>query len=62
MKQITRQEAEALFLTSKVVSSNVEQDKGEMRILMTLSDDRSFLVRYGLLDRMKRYFLQDARI
>lgn len=62
MKRITRDEAETLFLASNVVSSNIEQDKDEMRIHLTLSDDRSFLVKYDLLDHEKRYFVLNSQI
>ncbi len=62
MKQITRNEAESLFLTSEVVSSNIEQDQQEMRIRMTFADDRSFLVKYDFLDHEKRYFVLNSEI
>ena len=57
MKKIARQEAEFLFQTSKVVSSQVEQDPGEMRILMKLSDRCSFLLKYDTIGHKKSYFL-----
>lgn len=57
MKQITRNEAESLFLNSEVVSSNVEQHPKEMSIHLTLANNRSFLVKYDLLDHKKRYFI-----
>ena len=59
MRQITRHEAEILFLTAKVISSYIEQDKQEMRILMKLSDDRDFIVKYNIHDHVKSYFLHD---
>jgi len=62
MKRITRDEAETLFLASNVVSSNIEQDKNEMRIHLTLSDDRSFLVKYDFREREKSYFLDDPKV
>ena len=60
MKQITRNEAESLFLTSEVISSNIEQDQHEMRIRLTLADDRSFLVKYDFSDHEKRYFVLNS--
>lgn len=56
MKQMSRQEAEALFHRSKIISTNVEQDKKEMRILLTLSNDCGFLVKYDLVTHEKSYF------
>jgi hypothetical protein len=57
MTQITRTEAEALFTTQKVISSNIEQDKKEMRIFLTLSDHSNFMIKYDLIDHVKRYFV-----
>lgn len=62
MRQITRREAEILFLTAKVISSYIEQDKKEMRILMKLSDNRDFIVKYNTHDHIKSYFLQELRM
>ena len=62
MKQISRNEAEAIFVTTKVVSTNVEQDKQEMRIFLTLADEKAFLVKYNLMDHNKSYFLEEARL
>jgi len=58
MKQITRHEAEALFNTWKVTASRIEQDESEMRVLLLLSNQKSFIVKYNFLDHQKRYFLQ----
>ena len=57
MKQMTRHEAETLFSKSKIIASNIEQDSKEMRILLTLSDNCGFLVKYDLLTRQKTYFI-----
>lgn len=56
MKQMSRREAEALFHRSKIISTNIEQDKKEMRILLTLSNDCGFLVKYDLVNHGKSYF------
>ena len=60
MKQITRTEAESLFLTSKVIESCIEQDKNEMCIRLTLANRLSFMVKYNTLDHQKSYFVQQA--
>ena len=54
---MTRNEAETLFSKSKIIASNIEQDGKEMRILLTLSDNCGFLVKYDLLNRQKTYFI-----
>lgn len=59
MKQISRKEAESLFEESQVVSSNVVQDQSELRIILTLKDDRSFVIEYDTEEREKRYFVND---
>ena len=61
MKQITRHQAEALFHTSQVITTNVIQNKKEMQVLMTLSDHRAFLLKYNLNDHVKSYFLEDVK-
>ena len=58
MKQITRNEAEALFNTWKITASKIEQDDAEMRVFFQLSNRKSFIVKYDFLDHQKRYFLQ----
>ena len=59
MKQISRKEAESLFQESQVVSSDVVQDQSELRIILTLKDDRSFVIEYDTKEREKRYFVKD---
>ena len=56
MKQMSRREAEALFHRSKIISTDIEQDTKEMRILLTLSNDCGFLVKYDLVNHKKSYF------
>ena len=60
MKQITRTEAESLFMTSEVVSSNIKHDKKEMHVNLMLANGRSFLVKYSLSDYDKRYFILNS--
>ena len=62
MRQITRDEAESLFMTSKVISSNIEHNHKEMRIHLTLANDHTFLVKYDLLDHAKKYFILQPEI
>jgi len=59
MKQISRKEAESLFQESQVVSSDVVQDQSELRIILKLKDDRSFVIEYDTEEREKRYFVND---
>ena len=61
MKQITRHEAENLFHTSQVITSNVVQDQEEVQVVFTLSNNRSFLLKYNLHDHVKRYFLGSVK-
>ena len=58
MKQITRHEAEALFDTWNITASKIEQDDAEMRVLFSLSNHQSFMIKYDFIDHQKRYFLQ----
>lgn len=57
MKQITRIEAENLFKKLKVVSTNIEQNQEEMQIIMNLSNNCAFMLKYNLHDHEKKYFL-----
>jgi len=61
MKQITRHEAETLFITSEIISTNIEQDKKEMRIFLKTSDSNGFLVKYNFQDHTKTYFIQNSK-
>ena len=62
MKQISRKEAETIFQKLNVISSCIEQDTSEMRIFMTLSDNRAFVMKYAKSGHAKQYFLQDAPV
>jgi hypothetical protein len=61
MKKITREQAEQLFLVSNVLNTNVEQDKKELRVSMTLSGNKSCLVKFDLIKQQKTYFLDNIK-
>ena len=56
VREITRSEAEKLFDGSDVVSSCVEQNESELRVLLKLEDDNACLVTYNLKNQKKNYF------
>ena len=60
MKQITREEAEKLFLNYQAVNTNIEHDNCELRIFSMLSNKQSFLVRYDIKEHQKSYFVENA--
>ncbi len=57
MQEINRIEIEKLLFSSEVVDTKVEQDTKELRILTTLSNHDSFVVKYDLTTRRKSYFV-----
>ena len=57
MQKINREKIEKMLVDFDVVNTKVEQDKKELRILTTLSNRDSFLVKYDLKTRMKSYFV-----
>ncbi len=59
MKQLSRHQAEALFVTSQVIASNIEHDQKEMRVLLTLANNSNFLIKYNLMDHNKSYYIQE---
>lgn len=58
MKKITREQAEQLFLVSNVLNTKVEQDTNQLRVFMTLSGNKSCLVKFDLKTQQKTYFLE----
>lgn len=62
MKKISRIEAETLFKTSEVVSTNIEQNQKEMCIIMQMAGDLAFLIKYNLLDHQKTYYLHETGV
>ncbi len=59
MKKITREQAEQLFLSSDVINSKVEQNKDELRVSMSLTGNKSCLIKYNITNHTKTYFLED---
>ena len=62
MKQITRNEAETLINLADIVRTDVRQNSEDLTVFLTLSDSRSFLIRYNLLKHEKSYFLKKPTI
>jgi hypothetical protein len=60
MKQISREQAEQLFHDTEVINSQIEQDKGQLRVIMTLSSHQSCHVMYDFKSKKKTYFLDDV--
>lgn len=58
MKKITREQAEQLFEKENVINSKIEQDKNELCISMTLSNNKSCLIKFDIKSRQKSYFLE----
>jgi len=62
MKKITRKIAESLIDSSRIVSTAVEQNQETMQIVMTLSDQKVFMLKYNLQDHEKSYYCMDVDI
>jgi len=62
MIQISREEAEKLFLGSEVVTTKIQQDKNELRVIMTLSDNWTCHVSYNFKSREKTYLLESKNL
>ena len=58
MEQITRTKAEKLMLKYKVVKTDVKQIKHKLCVFFTLSNNKSFLVKYDVRKRNKSYYLK----
>jgi len=61
MKKISREQAEQLFLESKVLNSKIDQDQDELRVSMILSDNKSCLIKFDVKSQKKTYFLDTAK-
>jgi len=57
MKRISRTEAESMISRLELISTDISQDKDEIRILMNFSEDYRFLMRYSFPDHMKSYYI-----
>ena len=60
VREITRQEAEILLSNREVTSTRVEQKDHEMRVLLTLADNNTCLVRFNRENGEKQYFIQQT--
>ena len=60
MKKISRQQAEELFLKSDVLNTQIRQNKKELRVIMTLSSNKSCHVTYNFKNKEKTYHLDEA--
>ena len=61
MKEISREQAEQLFLESKVLNSKIDQDQGELRVSMILSGNKSCLIKFNIQSLQKTYFLDNIK-
>jgi hypothetical protein len=62
MRQISRDEAEKLFLGSSVINTEIKQDNHELRVIITLSSRQSCHVTYNFESREKTYQLEDITV
>jgi hypothetical protein len=60
MKKISREQAEKLFMDSEVVTSSIQQDKDELRVIMKLSTNQSCHVTYHFKSNTKTYFVEES--
>ena len=60
VRRLQRQEAEALFERSIVLSTNVQHSDSEMSVIFELDNHKGFVVKYNLQDHQKSYFLQES--
>jgi hypothetical protein len=56
MKRISRYEAETLFNRLNVVSTQLEQNNQGIKILLSFSNDASFILQYDLHGHEKAYY------
>jgi hypothetical protein len=59
MKEISREQAEQLFLNTEVINSQIHQDKDQLRVVMTLSSQQSCHVTYNFKSKQKLYYLDE---
>jgi len=60
MKRISREQAEQLFIESKVLNSKIDQDQNELRVSMTLSGNKSCLIKFDVKSQQKTYYLDNT--
>jgi hypothetical protein len=61
MKKISREQAEQLFSDANVLNTKVEQDENELRVSMTLSGNKSCLIKFDVKSQQKTYFLDSVK-
>jgi hypothetical protein len=61
MKEISREQAEQLFLESKVLNSKIDQDQNELRVSMVLSGNKSCLIKFDVIHQQKTYYLDTKK-
>jgi len=61
MKKISREQAEQLFIESKVLNSKIDQDQNELRVSMILSGNKSCLIKFNIKSQQKTYFLESIK-
>jgi hypothetical protein len=59
MKEISREQAEQLFINTEVLNSSIHQDKDQLRVVMKLSSQQSCHITYNYKSKKKTYFLED---
>ena len=62
MKKISREQAEQLFESEKVINTKVEQDRNELRISMDLSGNLSCLIKFDVKKQKKTYYLDQINM
>jgi hypothetical protein len=62
MKKISREQAEKLFLDSEVLTSSIQQDKDQLRVVMTLSTQQSCHVTYNFKSNKKKYYIEEGGV
>lgn len=62
MKKISREQAEKLFIDTEVINSSIQQDKDQIRVVMTLSSHQSCHVTYDFKSKEKTYYLDDQNM
>ena len=61
MKKISREQAEKIFIESKVLNSKIDQDQDELRVSMILSGNKSCLIKFDVKSQQKTYYIDTAK-
>ncbi len=57
VKQLNRNQTEEIFKKFTVINSIINQNKSELKIIFTFSNNKKCMVKYSLLDLKKSYFV-----